>query len=184
MQLLFPFELLDLFCSAQHFVKLPVVYAASSCDFSLLRSKSRSLIMPGLCAPPGRSRTLLVLLLFSFSSRLHCHGLTDTVLAELASHLQLDASRLQEQSTADWGRVVSIQRSLQGTGFHRSLRLQIAPAAPGSSTHSAGGCRLSLLQPLPRSIFADPYQLEDLTRSTQAGYDYTFSLLGPLDLEL
>lgn len=134
----------------------------------------------------GRSRTLLLLLLFSCSSRLHCQGFTDTVLAELASHLQLDASQLQEQSTAaaDWGSVVSIQRSLQGTGFHRSLRLQIAPAAAGSSTRSVEGCGLSLLQPLPSSIFADPYQLEDLMRITQAGYDYTFSLLGTLDLEL
>lgn len=135
-------------------------------------------------ALPGRSKTLLLVLIFSFSSRLQCQGLTDTVLAELASHLQLDASLLQAKSTADWGSVVSIQRSLQGTGFHRSLRLQIAPAAAGSSTRSAEGCGLSLLQPLPSSIFADPYQLEDLTRSTQAGHDYTFSLLGPLDLEL
>lgn len=131
----------------------------------------------------GRSRTRLLLLLLINISRVHCQGLTDTVLADLAPHLQEDASQLLEQSkaAADWGSIVSIRRSLQGTGFHRSLRLQIAPPATGS----VPGCGLSLLQPLPSSIFADPYQLEDLTRtSTQVGYGYTFSLLGPLDLEL
>uniref|UniRef100_A0A383WGT5 Phosphatidylinositol-glycan biosynthesis class X protein n=1 Tax=Tetradesmus obliquus TaxID=3088 RepID=A0A383WGT5_TETOB len=57
------------------------------------------------------------------------------------------------------------------------------------------GCQTSLLQLLPSSIYADPYQLEDLVRSsssdaaagpssTAEGTAYTFQLLGPLDLEL
>jgi hypothetical protein len=145
--------------------------------------KFRSLLMLAIKPHSGRLRAFILLLLLINISRVHCQGLTDTVLAELATHLQLDAAQLQEQSTAasDWGSTVSIQRNLQGTGFHRSLRLQIAPAAAAS----VGACGLSLLQPLPSSIFADPYQLEDLTRtSTQVGYDYAFSLLGPLDLEL
>lgn len=77
-----------------------------------------------------------------------------------------------------------------------------ATAAPTDRTYKEG-CEMWLLQPLPSSIFADPYQLEDLTRAAAATsnnsrspsdpqqqqpqndeYRYSFKLLGPLDLEL
>jgi hypothetical protein len=139
---------------------------------------------------------ILVVLVLVVS--INCHesaqGLqpTETVLQDLETYLRYDVNLLQSSSAAagsTWDSIISIQRRLDGKGFHRSLQLQIAPAST-HSTRDLQGCVLSLLQPLPSSIFADPYQLKDLTRSAYssgshaAGYDYVFKLLGPLDLEL
>jgi hypothetical protein len=118
--------------------------------------------------------------------------LTDTVVTELVSVLGSIQHQLQDSTTAgaSWDIVVGIQRRLEGKGFHRTLHLQLKPAA-AAREHAASldACLLSVLQPLPSSVFADPYQLEDLTRtpsnsSSKPGYGYTFQLLGPLDLEL
>jgi hypothetical protein len=117
---------------------------------------------------------------------------TETVFQDLQTYLHYDVNLLQSSSAAagsTWDSIISIQRRLDGKGFHRSLQLQIAPAST-DSTQDTHGCVLSLLQPLPSSVYADPYQLEDLTRSidssgsNKAGYNYVFKLLGPLDLEL
>lgn len=127
------------------------------------------------------------------------------IITELEAHLR--ASFVQPANTPSsssaaaaavtWGGILDIHRRLDGTGFHRTLELRLAPAAEGSIARFAG-CSLSLLQPLPSSVFADPYQLEDVTRLSissnsssssdqrhaAGGYSYTFELLGPLDLEL
>jgi hypothetical protein len=151
------------------------------------------------CGRPGEaascSRFLLLLLLMS--DCLYCATAlqpTDAVMTELASVLGSTYQQLVNSSTAEaaWDDAVSIQRRLEGKGFHRTLHLHIQPAAAaGQHFASLDACQLSLLQPLPSSVFADPYQLEDLTRipgnsssSHKPGYGYTFQLLGPLDLEL
>jgi hypothetical protein len=108
-------------------------------------------------------------------------------------NLHVDPTTLRStiEDAAALDGIVSMQRRLDGKGFHKSLHLQIAAADPaGGVTTSFVHCPVSLLQPLPSSIFADPYQLGDLTRSAHRGsskvegYAYSFQLLGPLDLEL
>lgn len=141
----------------------------------------------------SRPRPLLVLLLLLGTScsanQLQAPPLTDSVLQELASHLGVDASTLQQPQAAWDSSSLSIHRRLEGKGFHKTLHLHLQAAA-AALPQGTEGCHLSLLQPLPSSIFADPYQLEDLTRPSgsgstrKAGYAYTFKLLGPLDLEL
>ena len=71
----------------------------------------------------------------------------------------------------------SPKRSLQGPGFHRLLQLEILlpERRPTSS------CELAIVQYLPSSLFADPYQLEGVARSKP---ELSYELLGPLDLEL
>lgn len=120
--------------------------------------------------------------------------LTDAVVTELASILKSTHQQIVDSTTTEaaWDDTVSIQRKLQGKGFHRTLHLHIqSVAAAGQHAALLDACQLSLLQPLPSSVFADPYQLEDLTRTSgnsssshKPGYGYTFQLLGPLDLEL
>jgi hypothetical protein len=110
----------------------------------------------------------------------------------LADHLRAPAATLTD-STATWQQQFSIQRELHGNGFHQTLEYKVE--LHSSSLASLQGCRISLLQPLPSSIYADPYQLEDLVRSSSSSVpaggsstgestSYAFKLLGPLDLEL
>ncbi|GBF90927.1 hypothetical protein Rsub_03782 [Raphidocelis subcapitata] len=91
------------------------------------------------------------------------------------------------RAAAPWNSAaVRLTRELDGAGFHRtlSLRVDAAGAVPAAAAAAAGpaACRLVLLQPLPSGLFADPYQLEDLRRTSPAAP--RFELLGPLDLEL
>lgn len=146
----------------------------------------------GACSPPALLLLLLLVLLSACSSRPQALPLTEIVWSELASNLQVDPTTLRStiEDAAAWDSIVSMQRRLDGKGFHKTLHIQIAAAAPAGSVTSFDRCLISLLQPLPSSIFADPYQLEDLTRSAERdsstieGYAYSFQLLGPLDLEL
>ena len=134
---------------------------------------------------------LLVLLLCASGS---CSGsrswaLSETVLDELNQHLGVSVQRPGDSTSrpSNWADVISIHRRLDGIGFHRTLELQLGPPTAADASPFEG-CLPLLLQPLPSSVFADPYQLEDLTRgscqSAANGYDYSFKLLGPLDLEL
>lgn len=153
------------------------------------------LVVAAVASQPQRaSAMLLLLLLFLVSTNCHAQGLqlTESVLQDIETHVDCDMSLLRSSSVAagsTWDSIISIQRRLDGKGFHRSFQLHIAPAST-DSTQDVQGCALSLLQPLPSSIFVDPYQLEDLTRSIDSsgahkdGYGYNFKLLGPLDLEL
>jgi hypothetical protein len=114
-------------------------------------------------------------------------------LVELvADHLHAPAASLSD-STATWQAQFRVLRALHGAGFHRTLILTVQYSE--ASSQSLEGCQTSLLQPLPSSIYADPYQLEDLERSGSSdvaaaassiaeGTTYKFQLLGPLDLEL
>jgi len=150
------------------------------------------------CSSAGRQPFLLLLLLLHLSiicSTSKEEGtITQTIAEELAAHLHTDTGQLTDNSfgARTWGSILSIKRSLEGTGFHRTLKLELNYDAEDVTLE---GCQLSLLQPLPSGVFADPYQLEDLTRSSagsaagpdspvSGGYSYTFKLLGPLDLEL
>jgi hypothetical protein len=125
----------------------------------------------------------------------NCTGwhFSESITRDLASHLGAGAAAADIQHSTDhaasWDSLLSIRRQLTGSGFHKTLQLELHPVP--SSVGSAQACQLSLLQPLPSSIFADPYQLEDLTRGSEGsaagaapGYSYSFSLLGALDLEL
>jgi hypothetical protein len=85
------------------------------------------------------------------------------------------------RGAAPWaGGGVQLTRALNGAGFHRALSLRVA--VPRTAAARLGACRLVLLQPLPSGLFADPYQLEDLRRTSHAAPQS--ELLGPLDLEL
>lgn len=101
----------------------------------------------------------------------------------LPSLLQDARSRFGLQAGAPdtpWSARVTLQRSLDGSGFHQTLHYTFeGPAA--SSVASKRSCQLALVQPLPPDLFADPYQLSDIVRYHR---DFEFELLGPLDLEL
>jgi hypothetical protein len=123
---------------------------------------------------------------------------------QVARHLGVGTAQLLHPSGAAWDSVVSMRRTLLGSGFHRDLQLHVKAAAAGGGGGGADagaaatpqavgllrGCELSLLQPLPSTVFADPYQLEGLARSSSSSRGSsdsspsTFTLLGPLDLEL
>lgn len=145
------------------------------------------------CSSTLRQPLLLLLLLhLSVTCSTSQEGtITQTIAEELAADLHTDTGQLTGNSfgARTWDSVFSIKRSLEGTGFHRTLKLELNYDAEDVTFE---GCQLSLLQLLPSSVFADPYQLEDLTRSSagsaaepvSGGYSYTFKLLGPLDLEL
>jgi hypothetical protein len=140
-------------------------------------------------------------------------GISGSLASTLASHLGVQPALLTAatHNTLPWSSFITIDRQLQGTGFHRTLHLRLRQAHPYAGDtaaadaaaspsdegaeehyHTLLGCALSLLQPLPPSIFADPYELQGITTSgggsssSSSSNDqaYTFTLLGPLDLEL
>jgi hypothetical protein len=110
----------------------------------------------------------------------------------IADHLVAPAGSLKDSSST-WQHQFRIHRELHGAGFHRTLKINIQRINDDAA--HLQGCHMSLLQPLPSSIYADPYQLEDLVRSSSSNEDtvtsslagqssFQFQLLGPLDLEL
>lgn len=116
----------------------------------------------------------------------------DDLFALVAEHLIAPSAGLADSSNT-WQQQFRIHRELQGAGFHRTLVFNIKCIEQHSI--DLQGCQTSLLQPLPSSIYADPYQLEDLARSSSSslateaigsagGGPYNFKVLGTLDLEL
>jgi hypothetical protein len=93
-------------------------------------------------------------------------------------------------STAEWRRAgLRLDRSLHGHGFHRTLKYQLKRTHRRELLKLVSGpprgCAVSLLQPLPSLVFADPYQLQQIVaRGGQRGTHFSFQLYGPVDLEL
>jgi hypothetical protein len=110
----------------------------------------------------------------------------------IADHLMIPTGSLKDSSST-WQQQFRMHRELHGAGLHRTLIINIQRIKDDAS--HLRGCQISLLQPLPSSIYADPYQLEDLVRSSSSNEaelrsstagrsSFEFQLLGPLDLEL
>lgn len=77
-------------------------------------------------------------------------------------------------------KLYSVGVAISGTGFHRQVHYAVSRAAGGQQPTQPPK-QVLLIQYLPSSLFADPYQLEDVVRSKG---NFTFRLFGPLDLEL
>jgi len=93
-------------------------------------------------------------------------------------HLAGDHLQVQNWTPTDAWDDLNFTRTLQDSGFHRSLILNLAVSTP--SAHG-GECRIAIAQVLPPDFYADPYQLEDAVRHSKAFRSWVF---GPLDLEL
>ena len=72
--------------------------------------------------------------------------------------------------------------SLAGAGAHRRLayRLSLQCWDPAQEGSPGTGCQLAVLQPLPATVFADPYELR---RSAAAGWAAPARVFGAVDLE-
>lgn len=134
------------------------------------------------------------------------YGVLDSLQlqTELAAALNLPAAHLSK-SHDPWDSSFKVEQQLLGTGFHRKVEYTVQYEA--LDAQELQDCQLLLLQYLPSSIYADPYQLEDMSRansksetaniSTGVGNSsvttsntgsrsataFGFQLLGPLDLE-
>jgi hypothetical protein len=119
-------------------------------------------------------------------------NITHDLAGLIEDHLVAPAGSLKDSSST-WQQQFRIHRELHGAGFHRTLTVSVQHKY--DDTAHLHGCQTSLLQPLPSSIYADPYQLEDLLRSRSSNKDtvtstaagrrpFNFQLLGLLDLEL
>jgi hypothetical protein len=133
----------------------------------------------------------------SYASTAYGWQVPNDLAGLIADHLMAPAASIRDSSST-WHQQFLIHRELRDAGFHRTLMYSIQRRTDNAA--HLQGCQTSLLQPLPSSIYADPYQLEDLMRSTSSsGSDgsldtvtsttarsssFTFQLLGPLDLEL
>ncbi|XP_024532134.1 uncharacterized protein LOC112340442 [Selaginella moellendorffii] len=74
--------------------------------------------------------------------------------------------------------VVKFARTLEGSGSHRELKTDISLQL--DNKFQGDSCRLSLVENLPSSVFADTFQLQRLTRM---GRYEAAHVSGDLDLE-
>jgi hypothetical protein len=119
---------------------------------------------------------LLVLCAFAAAGS---HSDLGPLLEEARRHLGITQGLGDMLAAPSWGQGVQLARRVEGSGLHADLVLDLSAevaAAPQGSP-----CQAALLQVLPPAFYADPYQLEDLSRSSRA---FSFQLFGPLDLEL
>jgi len=125
-----------------------------------------------------RSLCVMLAALLRFISITIASSIDPSLSAGAASRLGVPAALLDAPPPHWRSSTVNLRRHLTGQGFHRSLHmnLQLDGLIGG-----AAECRLALLQLLPSGLFADPYQLDDLQRNAPGA---SFTLLGPLDLEL
>lgn len=151
----------------------------------------------------------LLLLLVLTSTTCSCADAwqpSDGLQQEVATTLGVTIQQLAH-SISSWDSRFTVQRRLVGTGFHRTMEYKVQFATLASEELLA--CQHSLLQYLPSSFYADPYQLEDmlrpLTKTATQGQDASenndassyasstgikesaprpFHLLGPVNLEL
>lgn len=106
---------------------------------------------------------------------------------ELAAALGVSAAQLAH-STDTWHSKFTVDRQILGSGFHRTVSYNVQYTA--LVAQELRECKLALLQYLPSSLYADPYQLEDISRAATGpaaaptSSAFAFQLLGPVDLEL
>ncbi|KAG1668884.1 hypothetical protein FOA52_016053 [Chlamydomonas sp. UWO 241] len=78
-------------------------------------------------------------------------------------------------------RYMDMSYRLVGTGHHRTLQYRICQRDILAAAQCGKLDQVVLLQTLPRELFFDPYQLDDLARHTG---DFTVQLFGRMELEL
>ena len=93
--------------------------------------------------------------------------------------------------------IEDVSTTIVGTGFHRTLQYSwrtattcssamCEPAADLPARCQMAPCSLRIIQPLPAALFADPYQLAEVTKLISAhstGLQWNATVLGSLNLE-
>lgn len=128
-------------------------------------------------ARPATSCGHLLLILASLCYLTHAEH--DRDVDSLIGDIRVFYNLSGTAATSSWAPGIKLTRRLDGTGFHQMIQYDVQ--IPGPRNDGTGVCELLMVQPLPRDLYADPYQLGDLVRYHK---NFKFELFGPLDLEL